>query len=441
MNISDRLVLPVALGLSLASCAEETRSTQIGGGAASANDPDGGTDMGSATTGGQPDPGSDDGNTGNCHNPGPNEDLDQDGYTKAQGDCNDCSVEINPGAIDFPGNEHDEDCSGAPASAEEDAMGCDDGSLRIDSRSAEDAARAIGLCKFIDEDEPGWGVISARFTTADGTGGLKNPMMVGLLPTFGAAEPRAGESVLALSTGVARAPGQAGYTPACDMFCSGPLGDLFGCPTDPGENATPPDGYPKESTECEAVSGGLGGLFDPEARAFNQAALELKIRAPTNANSFAFDSVFYTYEFPNFICSQFNDFFVVLKEPRPADVPDGNIVFDAAGNSIGVNSGLLAVCDVNAQDPLAAKQFACDQGTSLLQGTGYGASESSCGAPSGGASTGWLQTTAPVARGEVLTIRFAIWDTGDQTLDSTALIDNFRWSIEEPDVETTPIIL
>ena len=29
--------------------------------------------------------------------------------------------------------------------------------------------------------------------------------------------------------------------------------------------------------------------------------------------------------------------------------------------------------------------------------------------------------------GEEFTIRLAIWDTGDQALDSTALIDNFRW--------------
>ncbi len=29
--------------------------------------------------------------------------------------------------------------------------------------------------------------------------------------------------------------------------------------------------------------------------------------------------------------------------------------------------------------------------------------------------------------GDELSIRFAIWDTGDQAYDSTTLIDNFQW--------------
>ena len=59
----------------------------------------------------------------------------------------------------------------------------------------------------------------------------------------------------------------------------------------------------------------------------------------------------------------------------------------------------------------------------------------------GGASTGWLHTTAPVKASTVITLRFAVWDTQDEVLDSTALIDKFEWSVEEPKVETTPIVL
>ena len=34
----------------------------------------------------------------------PNVDSDGDGYTGADGDCNDCSAQMNPGAYDFYGN-------------------------------------------------------------------------------------------------------------------------------------------------------------------------------------------------------------------------------------------------------------------------------------------------------------------------------------------------
>jgi len=42
--------------------------------------------------------------------------------------------------------------------------------------------------------------------------------------------------------------------------------------------------------------------------------------------------------------------------------------------------------------------------------------------------------------GEIVTLRFAIWGSGDAVLDSAALVDNFVWSVKEPKVETTPIV-
>ena len=51
-----------------------------------------------------------------------------------------------------------------------------------------------------------------------------------------------------------------------------------------------------------------------------------------------------------------------------------------------------------------------------------------CGATStGGGATGWLNTTAPVAPGEVITLQFIIWDTGDVNWDSSVLLDHFTW--------------
>ena len=56
-----------------------------------------------------------------------------------------------------------------------------------------------------------------------------------------------------------------------------------------------------------------------------------------------------------------------------------------------------------------------------------------------GAATGWLHTTSPVEAGKVVTLRFAIWDTRDKTLDSTVLIDGFAWSGERPETSTRPV--
>ena len=63
--------------------------------------------------------------------------------------------------------------------------------------------------------------------------------------------------------------------------------------------------------------------------------------------------------------------------------------------------------------------------------------------PSGivGGGTGWLNTRGNVVPGEVITLRIAIWDTGDALFDSLALIDSFQWNIEPtvPGTEMPPL--
>jgi hypothetical protein len=187
----------------------------------------------------------------------------------------------------------------------------------------------------------------------------------------------------------------------------------------------------------------------PNAPIFDQSALELTVRAPTNALSFSFDSAFLTREFPSYVCDVYNDFFVVLKEPRAEGAIDANVLLDAHGDPISVNTGLFAVCNPDLQSTSARKRFACEQGPALLKGTGFDTGDPVCGKtmvdPGGatlrGGSTGWLRTTVPIRGGEVFTLRFAIWDTHDAIIDSTALVDNFRWSVEQPKLETKPIVL
>lgn len=175
---------------------------------------------------------------------------------------------------------------------------------------------------------------------------------------------------------------------------------------DKGYGGNHPDGFPKGAVSCIGVCPAGG---DPR----DAAALEVKLRVPVVAQGLSFDFKFYTSEYPTWICSQYNDLFVAILDPIPPGLPEGNIAFDALGNPVSVNSGFLEVC---APDPGAAC-YMCYGGTAELQGTGF----------EGHGATGWHTTMAPVDPGSLITLRFAIYDSGDGAFDSTVLIDNFRW--------------
>jgi hypothetical protein len=330
----------------------------------------------------------------------PTDDADNDGFTGEDGDCNDCDANANPGALDVPGNGVDEDCNGTPDDAE---LDCDSVITSHASTDPNDAARAIGLCHFTTESEKSWGVISANYVLADGSPGI-NPLAHGLLEGFGAnVQPLEGKRLLVLSSGTARTPGDPDYK------------SLKG--HDMGTTAPQPPGFPIDTPSCPNVTTG-GNANDP-------AALELVLRVPTNAQSFSFKFNFYTYEYPAFICSPFNDFFVALQEPPPPNHVQGNISFDFEGNPVSVNNSFLEACTTPGW--AGPKYFSCQLGASQLQGTGFDETDSE--GPH--AATGWLATTSPVTPGSVVRLRFAIWDVGDHVLDSSVLIDEFRFSAEE----------
>jgi hypothetical protein len=136
--------------------------------------------------------------------------------------------------------------------------------------------------------------------------------------------------------------------------------------------------------------------------------LEVKLRAPTNATGYAFNFRFYSFEYPEWVCTSFNDQFIALVSPAPAGSINGNICFDSQNNPVSVNVGFFDVC------------AGCPAGTGELQGTGFDTWDDA-------GATVWLESQAPVTGGEEVTIRFTIWDTGDTAWDSTALIDNFHW--------------
>ena len=209
--------------------------------------------------------------------------------------------------------------------------------------------------------------------------------------------------MLALSSGTARRPEDDGHRNASGF--------------DKEYGSDHPNGFPKESPSCGAITGaprdGIG--------------LEVVMRAPANARGIAFDFDFYTYEWPQSVCSESNDFFVALMDPPPLNQPDGNISFDSLGNPVSVNNAFLDVCacDGASQGPCEAggKLFECSMGDGELLGTGYGPDTE----PEGHAATSWLVTEAPVRPDDITTIRFAIYDSKNGDFDSLTLVDNVRW--------------
>ena len=223
---------------------------------------------------------------------------------------------------------------------------------------------------------------------------------------------------------------------------TGPLGD----PED-GQygayNSFPPDWFTAHGSTLPNSPGcpkpDLGsGAGDP-------IMLTLQIRVPTNANSFTLETNFFSSEFPEFVCTQYNDFFVVLLDSTytgtPANPSDKNLAFytNAAGTDypVGVNladTGLFSQCVSGATGCAGSgsQGTATCSGSDELAGTGMDASDpGDCDDDSLiGGGTGWLLTTGNVTPGETMLLRIAIWDTSDDELDSLAVIDAFKWNAD-----------
>jgi hypothetical protein len=347
-------------------------------------------------------------------------DHDGDGFSAAAGDCNDCDPNTNPGAFDVPSNGVDEDCDGT---ADDEPTGCDT-QAALDSADPMNAAFAMDLCRKTSEAATGqqrtWGVVAATYIAPDGSNACgvactTDPNYIlghGNLTHLGKNKPQnGGTHMLALSSGTARDPADPGYK------------DVSGF--DKLYIVSPAPGFPAPAPACPGVVTG---------QPHDGAALRLVIRVPTNAQSFTFNSNFFSYEFPDYICSMYNDAFVVEMSPAPAGASTGgNVVFDQAGNPISVNNALLQACGAQMA---GGKKFTCPLGPSSLAQTGFGADTAGVSH----AATGWLQTQVnidPALKGQDITLVFALWDSGDGLLDSTALIDNFQWSTQPG--QSTPV--
>lgn len=374
-------------------------------------------------------------------------DADGDGWTACGGDCCDtpgrnCSDPdlVNPGAFEVPDNDVDDDCDGA----EDNPLPPCDAGLASNSADPLQYAQAMDLCQFTDEDpaDPSdrvWGVIEGGLVRANGNG-VPATQSRSLRDGFGEnITNRFGDRLAVLSTGR-----------AADDFDDVNPGFL---PFQLGEDMGTSSGFPADWLAANGNSlPNAPGCVEPEdGNAQDPVMLRLRVRVPTNANSFSVDMYFFSAEYPEYVCTAFNDFFVTLVDSsEPTNPADGNIaIYDDGANTwpVGVNilaaaNGLFTSCsDGTISDCGSPEAYnGCTDNAELL-GTGFdlpGEEFYACdyGGETGG-GTGWLAMSGNVTPGETLEIRFAIWDTSDGLFDSLVLLDNWQWSVQasEPGVE------
>jgi hypothetical protein len=328
--------------------------------------------------------------------PSPDGDLDQDGFRFNDGDCDDCEPLINPGAMELPGNTVDENCDQAIDAA---AVTCDEG-LFLNSQDARDATRTLGICK--DAESVRWGLVSAQFVLPNGLPRGDNAFHLGhgILSGFGTNNAaREGEKLLVLSSGTARQPSDTGYVAPT------------GVGLDKGYESSLPAAFPSSLSVCSGVTFG---------KAHDGIAIELKVRVPTNTDRMAFDFAFFSADWPNYICSPFNDAFAVLLNGTT------NMVVDGRGDMLSVNSPMIQACGCTGGPPCTWNpyNFTCSRGAAPLFGTGF-----DMGAPTGfyHAGTGWMTAEVPVTPGSLLSLRATVFDREDGKSDSTALLDSLRF--------------
>ena len=313
-------------------------------------------------------------------------------------------------------------------------------------------ARALDLCQFTVDNPPSqaekvWGVISATLTETDGSP-LLHADQAAVRDGFGANNPTGFDSLVVLSSGV-----------AADLADQNPAFSQFEGGQNWGSDSPPPaDWYAANGNAFPNAPGCPAGATTSN----DPVMLTLRIRVPTNAQSFSSDLNFFSAEFPEWVCSLYTDMFVALIDSNdPANPADKNIaVYDDGVDQwpLGVNlarsaAGLFSQClDGVVGCSGTTSNYAGCAGVDQLIGTGfdaydsYGAFDPGCiddpGSTAGhyykGGATGWLTMSGNVEPGEIIEVRLAVWDAGGHIYDSLVVLDNWSWDLDAAVPGLTP---
>lgn len=297
----------------------------------------------------------------------------------------------------------------------EDSDPCDSDS----GDTAADFAHAMGICA--DATKDGFGLVKAEFTRGFNDTAEPESDQHGVLGKFGKViKPREGSKLGVLSTGFAQEFNGSSATP----FFKG----KHWWHDETAEDQLPA-GFPKAAGDC-AQAKGVSDII----------VLKLTLKAPKTAGGFKFDFNFHSSEWPEWICTQFNDgFLAYLTSKGKTD----NISFDSKNNPVSVNNAFFDRCTSDVKTGCqgdTTEVSTCPSGDAELAGTGFGIKAEACNsgkdATQGGA-TGWLSSSAPIEPEEEFTLELAIFDTGDGDLDSSVLLDNFKWIGGHTDTTTS----
>jgi hypothetical protein len=379
-------------------------------------------------------------------------DADGDGFTLCSGDCCDtagpnCSNPelVNPGSFEVPDNQVDDDCNNT---IDDSVSACDD-ALTSNSGDPIDYAKAIDLCQVATEDGKTWGVISGAFNRSNGSGdpsvnarsirqGFGNMLTV-----------QANTSLAVLSTGNAADPGDS--MPGHIAWQG-------------GTNLNTPAAVPADWLAANGNNlPNVGGCPEPQggSTGFDTIQFKLRVRVPTNALSFSTKVYFFSSEYPEWVCSPYNDFFVALVDSTSMGNPaDKNIaiyknpqdqLFPLGVNILKGAPGLFTQCrngQVGCGGGAVLGSYDGCVGYADLLGTGFEVQNPppqfandpgwcSTNNQTGG-GTGWLNMAGNVTPGEVMELRFVLWDTGDNWYDSVVLLDDFQWSVQASEPGISP---
>lgn len=133
--------------------------------------------------------------------------------------------------------------------------------------------------------------------------------------------------------------------------------------------------------------------------------LVLVLNPPDNAKAFSFDFAFLSEEYPEFVGTAFNDFFVVEKD-------GSQITFDTSSGNTKINSPYNICYDQQGQ-PISINANFFKENTNQNTGTEM---------------DGWtpvLTTCAPLISTDSLVLTFFIGDIGDAAYQSVTYLDNF----------------
>ncbi len=238
---------------------------------------------------------------------------------------------------------------------------------------------------------------------------------------------REGDKVLLISSGLLPPPNGQGAVIVDDGDVYNDSGngnpwdsDVMPPPMSPNKGSPDPMGF----TNCDKVNDCSNTIFDQwqlgGGDAEDKMWFSFELTAPAIANGqtsdakgYTFDFAYFSAEFPEYVDSQFNDIFVVWQASE-----------DYTGNVTFINDQPLTVTALWPIDFQGECDFFdpnCVGEDPHLEGTGHLLD---------GGATGWYQATGGVKPGETFVLAFGIFDMGDSSFDTTAIIDNWKWDCE-----------